>query len=75
MARNMVVVVCCGLFVNSNMMAYILHLPSRNHIEQQELVTKGKFGTGNSKAELKLELHAHGIYDTDHHKDDLQQML
>ena len=65
-------------------LAHALQLPWRSLSNQQELVIKGKFGkqASNSKpldslrvAELKEELHARGICDTDHCKDDLQKML
>jgi hypothetical protein len=78
---------CCGCGIHSNMMgdlAHALQLPWRGLSDQQELVIKAKFGkrASNSKpfdslrvAELREELHARGIYDTDHCKDDLQKML
>ena len=78
---------CCGCSIHSNMMgdlAHALQQPWRSLSDQQELVIKGKFGkqASNSKpfdslrvAELKEEIHARGIYDTDHCKDDLQRML
>ena len=78
---------CCGCSVRSSMMgdlAHTLHLPWRSLQDQQDLVLKGKFGKQpcNSKpldslrvAELRQELHARAIYDTDHCKDELQETL
>ena len=78
---------CCGCGIHSNMMgdlAHMFQLPWRSLCDQQELVIKGKFGkqASNSKpfdslriAELRQELHAREIYDTDHCKDDLQKSL
>lgn len=78
---------CGGCSIKSSMMgdlAHTLQLTWRDLQDQQDLVTKGKFGKQpcNSKlfdrmliADLKLELHSRGIFDTDHRKDCLQDML
>ena len=75
---------CCGCSVRSNMMgdlAHTLQLPWRSLYDQQQLVLKGTLGKQpcNSKpfdslrvADLRKELHARAIYDTD---DDLQETL